>query len=381
MTRKIETMKPGSAASNQTSRPVAIIVKTLILFALFNLVFAWTGIGVSGKLSLYNHIFPGRLRLPFGENPGEAYNFSLDNLDAMFASHILAGSKKPADEFRVIVIGDSSTWGILLHPEETLAGLLDSKGLDCSGKKIRAYNLGYPTLSLTKDLLILDRAMDYQPDLIIWPVTLESFPEDKQLTSPLVQNNQVSLIALSDKFDLNLKVPSSPTTFLQKTIVGQRKSLADLIRLQLYGSMWAATGIDQVYPLDYQKAQTDLKNDQAFHSWMPPEMPIDQLAFYALMDGLKIAGNVPVLMVNEPILISQGTNSDIRYNFYYPIWAYDQYRKLMQSYTHENSINYLDLWNIIPPSEFTNSAIHLTPSGEKLYASSLSAWVEATFCR
>ncbi len=54
---------------------------------------------------------------------------------------------------------------------------------------MRAYNLGYPVMSLTKDLLILDYAQRYQPDLIIWAVTLESFPYDKQLFPPLLQNN------------------------------------------------------------------------------------------------------------------------------------------------------------------------------------------------
>jgi len=381
MTQESAGMKTNGGSGGQPIRPGAIIIKSLILFILVNLLFSATGIGTLGRLSLYNHVFPGRLRLPFGENPAEAYNFSLDNLDAMFSSHILAGSKKPADEFRIIVIGDSSTWGILLHPSETLTGIIDGEGLVCSGKRIRVYNLGYPTLSLTKDLVILDRAMEYQPDLVIWPVTLESFPEDKQLTSPLVQNNLDSLIKLSTKYDLDLSVKATPIPFLQRTLVGQRKQLADLIRLQLLGPMWAATGIDQVYPVDYTKAQFDLKNDLMFHSWKPPEMPVDQLAFYALQDGLKLAGNVPVLIVNEPILISHGINSNIRYNFYYPIWAYDQYRQLIQNYTQENDMHYLDLWNIIPATEFTNSAIHLTPHGDNEFAARVSSWVEGNLCR
>jgi len=52
-----------------------------------------------------------------------------------------------------------------------------------SGKQARVYNLGYPTMSLTKDLLILSRALHYQPDLIIWLVTLESFPASKHWLS------------------------------------------------------------------------------------------------------------------------------------------------------------------------------------------------------
>ncbi len=87
--------------------------------------------------------------------------------------HIIAAGPKPADEYRVLVIGDSSTWGILLRPEQTLAGQLEKAGLTLCGKTVRVYNLGYPTISLTKDLMVLDYAMRYQPDLIIWPMTLQ----------------------------------------------------------------------------------------------------------------------------------------------------------------------------------------------------------------
>ena len=36
-----------------------------------------------------------------------------------------------------------------------------------------------------------------------------------------------------------------------------------------------------------------------------------------------------MLLVNEPMLISNGANSEIRYNFFYPRWAYDEYRSML----------------------------------------------------
>src|SRR4030067_829182 len=57
------------------------------------------------------------------------------------------------------------------------------------GRQARFYNLGYPVMSVMKDLLILSYAIRYQPDLILWPLTLESMPYDKQLYPPLLQNN------------------------------------------------------------------------------------------------------------------------------------------------------------------------------------------------
>ncbi|MCZ7670394.1 MAG: hypothetical protein M5U34_26160 [Chloroflexi bacterium] len=42
-----------------------------------------------------------------------------------------------------------------------------------------------------------------------------------------------------------------------------------------------------------------------------------------------MAGDVPVLLINEPMFISSGRNSDLRYNAFYPRWAYDQYREML----------------------------------------------------
>jgi len=40
-------------------------------------------------------------------------------------------------------------------------------------------------MSLMKDFLMLDQALAYKPDMIVWLVTLESFPRGKQLSSTI----------------------------------------------------------------------------------------------------------------------------------------------------------------------------------------------------
>ena len=346
-----------------------VIVKGLALFLLLDIALVAVNPAGLGRLSLYNHIFPGRLRFPFGEDPTQSYNLSLFNLDAMFASHDIAAGPKPASEYRVLVIGDSSTWGILLQPGQTLAGQLDSAGLNLCGKTVRVYNLGYPTISLTKARMVLDYAMRYQPDLVIWPLTLEEFPFDSELTSPIVANNAARVDALIVHYGLpfDLRDPALVRpTFWNQTLIGQRRSLADLFRLQMYGVLWAATGIDQSYPVDYEHAQTDLVSDVAYHGMQPPTLDESKLAFSVLEAGLRVAGKTPVLLVNEPILVSTGKNSALRYNFYYPRWAYDQWRQMMNQKATNQDWDYLDLWNLVPADQFTNSAIHVTPAGEAL---------------
>lgn len=354
-----------------------VLLKGLGLFIAANVLFAWTyPLPALGRLSAYNSLFPGRVRLPYGERPDLAYNLSLFNLDAMFASHAIASGPKPEDEYRVVLIGDSSTWGFLLHPEDTLSALLNARGLATpSGKQVRVYNLGYPTLSLTKDLLMLSRAVHYQPDLIVWLVTLESFPASRQLDSPILQHNPQAVRELIAAGGLALDANSpelvNPTRWDQ-TLIGQRRAIADWFRLQLYGVLWAATGVDQFYPEKYDPPQRDLSADESFYDLQPPTLNERDLSFDVLGAGVKLAGSVPVLFVNEPIYRSDGQNSDIRYNFYYPRWIYDQYRQAMAARAQSNGWLYLDVWDLVPASQFTNSAIHVTPLGEGWLADQIS---------
>ena len=348
-----------------------VLLKGLALFLLIDLAFVAVNPAALGGISLYNHVFPGRPRFPFGEDPTQSYNLSLFNLDAMFASLGIAAGPKPAGEYRVLVIGDSSSWGILLHPQQTLAGQVDSARMNLCGKTVRVYNLGYPTISLTKDLMVMDYAMRYQPDLIIWPMTMEAFPLDSQLTSPIVANNAARVDDLIARYHLPFN-PGDPALvhpgLWDQTLIGQRRSLADQFRLQMYGVLWSATGIDQSYPADYEHAQTDLVPDVVYHGMQPPTLDESKLAFSVLEAGLQAAGKTPVLLINEPILVSTGKNSALRYNFYYPRWAYDQWRQMMDQKAAHQGWDYLDLWNLVPADQFTNSAIHVTPAGEALMA-------------
>ena len=370
-----------------------VLLKALALFVAANLVFVALNpappkaggiMDLLGRLSAYNLLIPGRERFPFGENPTRSYNLSLYSLPAMFASHEIAGAVKPPGEYRVILVGDSSVWGTLLRPEQTLAGQLNAANLlTCGGLHLRAFNLGYPTLSLTKDLMVLDQVNRYHPDLVVWLTTLESFPRVNQLASPIVANNPAIVSGLAARYKIQFD-PNDPAlvrpNWWERTLIGQRRPLADLLRLQFYGIMWAATGIDQEYPTDYQPAQRALDTDVTYHGWKPPAMPPDGLALDVLDAGMRAAGTTPVLLVNEPVLVSTGKNSDLRYDFFYPRWAYDQYRQLLAGLSQQKGWRYLDVWNLAPEGEFTNTAIHLSPVGEALLTQRLGAAILQGAC-
>ncbi len=347
-----------------------VIIKGLVMFLALNLSWPIFYKG-SATLSLYNSVFPGRPRLPFGETPEKAYNLSLFNINAMMSSLELA-TTKASDEFRVVVIGDSSVWGTLLRPEETLTGQINrGDPATGDGKSIRAYNLGYPSMSLIKDMLLMDEALSYDPDLIIWMVTLESFPKKNQLEAPLAANNPERVSEMVQLRNIALDVSQLPGIgYWQNTLIGRRRELADILRLQLYGILWSATGIDQEYPAAYSAALRDLDADNSFGGLTGPDLQVSEMAFDVISAGVKRAQeiNVPIIVINEPILISEGKNSNIRYNYYYPRWAYDRYREIMHDSAVINNWRYYDCWNLVPQGEFTNSAVHLSVTGESILA-------------
>ncbi|HVO41624.1 MAG TPA: hypothetical protein VMT34_03320, partial [Aggregatilineales bacterium] len=229
--------------------------------------------------------------------------------------------------------------------------------------RVRVYNLGYPVKSLSKDLLILAYAMRYQPDLILWSVTLESFAKGQQLNPMLVRENPAPMRTLIRRYQLNLD-PNDPAfddpSIWDRTIIGQRRQIADILRLQFYGAMWKTTGIDQVYPRFFQPRRENFDTDVTWQELKKEALSEDDLAFDVLRAGVDMADRVPLLLINEPIFVSSGVNSDLRYNAFYPRWAYDSYRTLLGALAHDNDWTYLDLWDAISADQFTDSAVHLT---------------------
>ena len=181
-----------------------ILLKALLLFALCNLIYLVTQpAGLLGRLSLYNVVWAGRERLPYGENPASDYNVSVDNIPALIASHQVAVSDP--EEYSVFLLGDSSVWGWLLPNEQTLATRLNAAQLVAEdGRPMRFYNLGYPIIALSKDLLLLEEALRLEPDLVIWFTTLEAMPRPKQSVPPIVQNNRARRDELVERYGVNL---------------------------------------------------------------------------------------------------------------------------------------------------------------------------------
>jgi hypothetical protein len=347
-----------------------VLLKTLALFAVINVVFMLLyPVLTLDRISVYNTLVPGRQRLPVSNAAGNTYNLGLYRVEQMFSTHEINGAPKAGDEFRVLVFGDSGTWGSLLRPEETLAGQINALGLSVKdGRKVKAFNLAYPETTAIKDLVLMHYAMRYQPDMIVWPLTLEAFPNDYRWYHPIVKNNPDVMRDLITNYGLQRDISEIyDVRRLDRTLVGRRHEMADMLRMQFYGLMWGATGIDTPYEHERQPAN-DLEANPNYLTMKPPALSEADLAFNALDVARNVAGDVPILLVNEPMYVADGTNSDIRYNKFYPRWAFDQFRPMFAEQASRIGADYIDLWNFIAPDQFTDTELHITPAAMKQYA-------------
>jgi hypothetical protein len=354
-----------------------VLAKGVSLFAIIELILAVMHPTLGGW-TIYNAA-QKRQRLPTSTHPPEDAALEIGDLDTLLASHLVS-EPKPQDEFRVLVLGDSAVWGFLLELDETLPGQLNAAGLHaCSGKSIRFYNLSYPFASVTKDLMILDKAMQYQPDMILWTISLYTVMPKSRIVHWLIPQNPDEIDKLEARFHFlprNYEFLNSWGRFLL-----QQRKLMHILRFQLASLIPIATGRDQLYPKAYQIIPTELTRERNFEGMAPPTVHPKQLAIDEIQDGYDLSAGLPVLLVNEPILIVRDApNSEIRYNGYYPRWVYDQYRQQMAAAVAQNRWDYLDLWDMFPAEYFTNTPLHLNAEGERQLAAALLPSIERLAC-
>ena len=107
---------------------------------------------------------------------------------------------------------------------------------------------------------------------------------------------------------------------------------------------------------------------------------LDSLMLQIISAGFDIAGDVPVVLVNEPIFLAEGRNHDIRYNAIYPRWIYDEYRVFMTEWAENKKYPYLDYWNALPPDGFSDQNFHRSSQGEQRLAEMLIPDLKKLVC-
>jgi hypothetical protein len=79
-------------------------------------------------------------------------------------------------------------------------------------------------------------------------------------------------------------------------------------------------------------------------------------------------GNAPLLIVNEPMYVGSGENSAVNYNSFYERALYDRFRAALTDFTQQHDLAYLDLWNLLPPENDSNTSLHYNLDGNRAVA-------------
>jgi hypothetical protein len=361
-----------------------IIFKAGLLFLIFNLLYVVVQpMRLLNRLSVYNTLVPGRLRLPFANYPTESYTVSILDIDQMLVSHVIA-RPKAADEYRVILLGDSAVWGYLLDADETHAACLNDQNLRApDGRRMVFYNLGYPKLSVIKDLLILQHALRDQPDSIVWSMTLASLYPSDQLDFAVIDVQIDELAALQAQYNFRLfnwTTPDEPSLW-SRTLFEQRREIADWLRYQFAGLGWAATTIDHTVPILVPPHRTVLSDSTDILTVYPMSLRTanvivaEDLAFDVVSAGVEWAAaqNIPMLLINEPIFTVN--DHPVRYNLFYPRWALDSYRIAFRDLASQRGWTYADFGDAAPPEDFTDTEFHLNAAANCEYAAKIGTLV------
>lgn len=319
----------------------------------------------------------GRARLTY---PSDFQNGQLP-VEALLNAHAVNYDAKSEDEYRVLLLGESGIAGWGLEDYETLSAQLTALGIEVGGRQVVAYNLAYPQPGAARDLVTLDAALAYDPDLVIWFITPAALNDEIDIVGAnrvFFDLNRARLAALVDQYpDLladwyepRYAEPSSDMWLSQWVAIRDQELLPIWLNALLYPFIPPDLAVS-----DRRIGQEPVPDEALYTDDHPgfAEMP------NATWNILRAAclrteeEGVELLLVNEPMLVGSGGASDINYNVQYQRAMYDRYRDTLSAFSAEHGIGYVDLWNIVPASRFTDTPLHMDAQGQAILADAVAA--------
>ncbi|HZY42269.1 MAG TPA: hypothetical protein VFF59_09755 [Anaerolineae bacterium] len=372
-------MRTPFASPRQFGR---VLIKALVLLILFDAAqIAFDLAGALDRWLLYRLFTPPTERLGLADQIGDPIWWTLDPL---LAAHQIAQSKAP-DEFRVIFLGDSATFCLYCRSTEAIPSLFTQLGATFDGKRVVGYNLAYPGSDWLKDVLILKHALKYQPDAIVWLVTAKGTGDQPLPQEPdahlITRLNAAELPALAGQFNLDtweMQRYADADAWTQRSIFTHggryRDGLILVARSFRNALIYPNKDLSQEYLLPGEPVTTKpIQAVAEINSALPGYGTFPNRQWELLRAGQQLANEagVPLLIVNEPTYIGSGPHSDANYNSFYERNLYDRFRAALTDFTRQHALAYLDLWDLLPPDNFSNTPLHYTLDGNRRVAQKL----------
>lgn len=358
---------------------IRVMIKAIVLLFMCDaLLIALRVPAAIDRWSIYRAFTPPTVRLGLAKQIGDPAWWTLGPL---LDAHEIAQPKAP-DEYRVIFLGDSATFCLYCPARESIPQAFTDLAATIDGKRARAYNLAYPGSDWLKDILILKQALKYEPDAIVWLVTAKGSGDQPLPQEPeahlITRINAAELPALARAYQLNTwetERYAEADAWQQQSIWTHGGRLRDWLVLVARTVRTALIQPDQDLTQDYLYAGPPVTSQPIravaeINSTLPGYGTFPNRQWELLRAGQQMAqdANVPLLMVNEPMYIGSGENSDVNYNSFYERNLYDRFRATLADFARQHDLPYLDLWNLLPPENFSNTSLHYNAEGNRRVA-------------
>jgi hypothetical protein len=325
------------------------------------------------KLNVSCALKDGESRLLYSKGVNDNLADIVIPIDAALATHKISCHPKTQDEYRVIFIGDSQTTSAVYSE------IINADNLHVAGKKVVAYNLGWPGTDIVQDVLILDAAMQYQPDLVVLSVTAASFndvayPNDNPVGWFRTINKR-RLAALSRKFDLQdwFEASMQPEAWYEQWVAIDNSEWimnpiipAWINRFSYLSNFTKVDYLAEYHRTDYY-INKPIPPTAIYHSDDPGfmGMPNTIWKFLNVAQQLSDQHQAKLMLINEPTFNNPSVDNNDKYSNFYEKKLYDRYRVALKKFADKYHFWYFDWWDIVPPDAFTDSPLHMIPEASK----------------
>ena len=302
-------------------------------------------------------------------------------LELLLRQHELCWRAQPdPSEVRIALVGNSAVYGFPNAAGETLAGFLNMHFVT-RHVPAHVFNLASVLTYQLRDAVVIHEASRYEPDVLLYPLTLSDFmhvaPAEFPVLTEFFASNKHSLYALAQNPPPGLVEPLAAYRALLER---QGPRNGPLYRLREIGALLRVAAQQHAEALAFtltsippqpfktskhRKAQYNCKKTEEsmmtdFQNWSTWSV----LGYVAQLQqqGLR------VVVVNWPITHEP---VDRCYNYRYTNAAVAEFNQQLAAETQARELPYVDLHDFLPPDDFVDS-LHVSPAGQHKIAERLA---------
>lgn len=280
------------------------------------------------------------------------------------------------DELRVLLIGNSAIFGLPLPIEQTLGVHLNQR-FARTGTAAHLFNLGFVTPYQVRDALIINEALPYKPDVIVYPMTLGEFrhlaPIIYPTTTRFFDVNDAALkraaadppTGLEEPFATYLTVSDNrrnkrhATDHLRETGLYVRRlarAATEAFAFRVNGPLppFQSRARTRQKPYDCGETERVMKSYDNWKNW-------NVLAY---LDDLQRTRGIRSLVVHWPVAHEPNGNC---YSERYTNALVDDFSAWIRTETERRQLAYVDLRDFLSPDAYIDS-LHVTPEGHRQIA-------------